>query len=351
MKPTRVNYVSDGSQLIYAFPFDYLRKKFITVTVNDVALTYGVDYTVNNKEVILTTAVTNNSVIVIERITTTDSLVGWHDATVLTARDLTVAEVQTLHLSEELHTYVKYNSITIDDNGNFDAHSKRIVNVKYPQDSTDAVNVQYVLDEDKKVIAKTKTLADNAEASAKRAKQSEDNAKLSEDNVDSTLDICRDIQEDVHATSSDAKAYNDNTKKLCDAVTKGANELLEKINKGRYKKVFTVADWKPVGNYFKLTVAKSEHNIDSEAYISGVYKTTDTAYVKYLCDTSALVDETVVVEADEAFDGFMFICGSISTESTGLMWLPINITATNVDITTDTGNLTATIQRVKGGNA
>lgn len=99
-----VIYEGNASQLVYAFPFDYLRKKFVKVEdiyTNITELTIGVDYTVEDKQVRLVKGIPLGHSVKIYRETTTAPLVEWQDASVLRSADLSLQEVQLLHLAEE----------------------------------------------------------------------------------------------------------------------------------------------------------------------------------------------------------------------------------------------------------
>jgi microcystin-dependent protein len=80
---------------------DYLRTTFMTLKIDGVPKVYGIDYTVNGQEMTIFVAPPDGSTIVIKRMTTTDRLVVWADASVLRASDMTLFEVQLLHLQEE----------------------------------------------------------------------------------------------------------------------------------------------------------------------------------------------------------------------------------------------------------
>ena len=104
---TQKTFYGDGTQKVFNFAMDYLRKPFITVKVNGGDQAYGVDYTVVDQEVHMTIPPEDGVKIVIQRKTTTDRLVVWADASVLRASDLTLFEVQLLHLQEETNDAVQ----------------------------------------------------------------------------------------------------------------------------------------------------------------------------------------------------------------------------------------------------
>ena len=100
---TSVTYKGNGTQKQFDFPFDYLRKAFVKVSVNN-AIVDG--YTIDNRSVIFNIAPASNDVIVIYRETPTDRLVAWRDASIIKATDMTVQQVQELHILEETRTDV-----------------------------------------------------------------------------------------------------------------------------------------------------------------------------------------------------------------------------------------------------
>lgn len=144
-----VIYEGNASQLVYAFPFDYLRKKFVKVEdiyTNSTELTMGVDYTVEGKQVRLVKGIPLGHSVKIYRETTTDPLVEWQDASVLRSADLSLQEVQLLHLAEETSDKVFDSGMsTAYDNPNcWDGQYKRIINALDPIEDGDVVTLRYI---------------------------------------------------------------------------------------------------------------------------------------------------------------------------------------------------------------
>lgn len=144
-----VIYEGNASQLIYAFPFDYLRKKFVKVEdiyTNITELTIGVDYTVEDKQVRLVKGIPLGHSVKIYRETTTAPLVEWQDASVLRSADLSLQEVQLLHLAEETADKVFDSGMsTAYDNPNcWDGQYKRIINALDPIEDGDVVTLRYI---------------------------------------------------------------------------------------------------------------------------------------------------------------------------------------------------------------
>lgn len=144
-----VIYEGNASQLVYAFPFDYLRKTFVKVEdiyTNITELTIGVDYTVEDKQVRLVKGIPLGHSVKIYRETTTAPLVEWQDASVLRSADLSLQEVQLLHLAEETADKVFDSGMsTAYDNPNcWDGQYKRIINALDPIEDGDVVTLRYI---------------------------------------------------------------------------------------------------------------------------------------------------------------------------------------------------------------
>lgn len=96
-----VTYTANGTQTVFSFPFDYLRKAFVYVETDGEPLEQGTDFSVYEKTVVFTTAPTAGTKLRIYRETETIPLVSWADASVLKAKDMTIQQVQVLHILEE----------------------------------------------------------------------------------------------------------------------------------------------------------------------------------------------------------------------------------------------------------
>ena len=190
---TSVTYKGTGSQTQYDFPFDYLRKSFIKVTIDDV-LQDTSDYNVDNRSILFNTAPAADSIIVIYRETDTERLVSWADASVLKASDMTISQVQQLHILEEGQDWSKLNSLYLDETDkSWEGNNHKIKNVSYPVNDDDVVTKGYMetvqggfvmtntalKDEATKQAGIATTKASEAAASASAAKTSETNAASS----------------------------------------------------------------------------------------------------------------------------------------------------------------------------
>lgn len=141
---TSITYTGTGSQKLFDIPFDYLRTSFVKTSVDDVLLTYGTDYVITNRQIEFIVAPSSGTVVVIYRETPTDRLVSWADASVLKASDMTINQVQQLHILEEQQDWTKTNSIVMEGTVGWNARFHRIINMGDPVKPQDAVTKNYI---------------------------------------------------------------------------------------------------------------------------------------------------------------------------------------------------------------
>lgn len=186
----RVEYeVTDGTQTTYTFPFSYLRKKFVMVSIlhsdaSETALEYGVDYTVNDLSVSLTTPAQIGEHIIIYRQTSTDKIVTWNDGSILLARDMNTEDAQMLHLQEEQQDYIRAHAIstkvTSDKEVLWDALNHRVVNVSDPKDPQDAVTKAYMENVQGGFVAANTKILNDAKATLSATQQIQSKAQTNE---------------------------------------------------------------------------------------------------------------------------------------------------------------------------
>lgn len=186
----RVEYeVTNGTQTTYTFPFSYLRKKFVMVSIlhsdgTETALEYGVDYTVNDLSVSLTTPAQVGEHLIIYRQTTTDKIITWNDGSILLARDMNTKDAQMLHLQEEQQDYITANAIstkvTSDKETVWDALNHRVINVSAPKEPQDAVTKHYMENVQGGFVSANTILVQEATKQASTAKTSATQASDSE---------------------------------------------------------------------------------------------------------------------------------------------------------------------------
>lgn len=174
-----VSFVGDGTTNKFYFGFDYINKQFIKVQVGEgEPLTYPNDYTVEDRYVILNDTPSTGLPIRVYRETTTERIVEWADGEFIKASQMTLENLQLLHLMEEAHDYPILNSLTnYPDGFNFNALGHRITNVKDPKDSSDVVTKHYMESVQNGFVQQNTALANTATEAAGKAKDSSDLAK------------------------------------------------------------------------------------------------------------------------------------------------------------------------------
>lgn len=161
----------------FAITFEYLARKFVTVTLigkDRKELVLNQDFRFTTKTQITTTrawtAADGYDSIEIRRYTSaTDRLVDFADGSILRAYDLNISQIQTLHVAEEARDLTA-DTIGVNNEGHLDARGRRIVNVANPVDDGDAVNLRSL-----------KVWNESALNSANKAKASEEEAKRQSD--------------------------------------------------------------------------------------------------------------------------------------------------------------------------
>lgn len=216
----RVEYeVTDGTQTTYTFPFSYLRKKFVMVSIlhsdaTETALEYGVDYTINDLSVSLTTPAQVGEHIIIYRQTSTDKIVTWNDGSILLARDMNTEDAQMLHLQEEQQDYIMAHAIstkvTSDKEVLWDALNHRVINVSEPKDPQDAVTKNYMETVQGGFVAANTILVQEATKQASAAKSSQEAAKTSETNA--------------HTSETNSEISHQNAKKWAESTDSPDNQ-------------------------------------------------------------------------------------------------------------------------------
>ena len=104
-------------ELTYNFPFDYLKKSFVKAkyieNIYDVSeiditeeLTYGSDYNIEEKQLILKDTTGAKKYIMIYRETSTTPIVDFSDSSMLTASNLNVSDLQKYMIIDELSDYL-----------------------------------------------------------------------------------------------------------------------------------------------------------------------------------------------------------------------------------------------------
>lgn len=137
---TSITYTANGSQTNFSVPFDYLRPSFVHVAIDDAEVSEG--FTISNRMVMFDSAPAKDSIVHIYRSTPTTRLVSWTDASILKAIDMTIAEVQQLHILEEGQDWSKNNSIALDaESDAWQGRNHRMTDIADPQNPQDVMTL------------------------------------------------------------------------------------------------------------------------------------------------------------------------------------------------------------------
>ena len=142
-----VSFVGDGSTNKFYFGFDYINKQFVKVQIGNEgqSLTYPSDYTVDDRSVVLKDTPAVGVAIRVYRETPSDRIVEWSDGAFIKASQMTLENLQQLHLIEEAQDYPILSSLSRYPDGiNFNALDSRITGVKDPIDPQDVVTKHYM---------------------------------------------------------------------------------------------------------------------------------------------------------------------------------------------------------------
>lgn len=210
---TVMTYPLNGSTVDFAVTFEYLARKFVTVTLlgtDRKELVLNQDYRFTSKNQITLTKAWGPSDgyenIEVRRFTSaTDRLVDFADGSILRAYDLNISQVQTLHVAEEARDLTA-DTIGVNNDGNLDARGRKIVNLGDGVSDGDAVTVRQQKGWAESALNqanRSKVEADKSEASALRAAASAAAAKVSENNS-KTSEINSKASEDASKVSEGA---------------------------------------------------------------------------------------------------------------------------------------------------
>ena len=178
-----VSFVGDGTTNKFYFGFDYINKQFVKVQIGNEgqSLTYPSDYTVDDRSVVLKDTPAVGVAIRVYRETSSDRIVEWADGAFIKASQMTLENLQQLHLIEEAQDYPILNSLSkYPDGVNFNALGSRVINVSDPKDPQDAVTKHYMESVQNGFVTANTILVQEATKQASAAKTSQEAAKTSE---------------------------------------------------------------------------------------------------------------------------------------------------------------------------
>lgn len=177
-----VSFVGDGTTNKFYFGFDYINKQFVKVQIGNEgqSLTYPSDYTVDDRSVVLKDTPAVGVAIRVYRETSSDRIVEWADGAFIKASQMTLENLQQLHLIEEAQDYPILNSLSkYPDGVNFNALGSRVINVSDPKDPQDAVTKHYMESVQNGFVTANTILVQEATKQANAAKAFQESAKAS----------------------------------------------------------------------------------------------------------------------------------------------------------------------------
>ena len=219
---TSITYTADGSQTNFSIPFDYLRPSFVHVFVNDAEVSEG--FTISNRMVMFDSAPAKDAVVHIYRNTPTTRLVSWADASILKAIDMTIAEVQQLHILEEASDWSKTNSIVLDEeSGVWQGRKCRVSNVADPTEAQDVVTKNYLENTEDSFVQRMNAIKTQTEQFANTAGNSKDSAyksaqsaSVSAASAAESAKLAEGYKNIAETAKSDASLYAANAKTSAD---------------------------------------------------------------------------------------------------------------------------------------
>lgn len=207
-------------------------------------LTQGTDYTVTDR--VVTLAAPTGLKIKIYRQTATKPLVGWADASVLRAADMTVQSTQLLHLAEETSDLAQEGGLSKDGTDNiWDARYNKIKNLLDPTEPGDAVNLNYITKNQDSLLTQLRNTG-AAQNSAIVSTGDTQNARLTStgDTQNTRLNTTGDTQD---------KRLNDLGQKYVDLMTTLKNTATTKAteagNSAELSKKWAMSEESPNGEY------------------------------------------------------------------------------------------------------
>lgn len=268
---TVMTYPLNGSTVDFNIPFEYLARKFVTITLigtDRKVLVLNQDYRFSTKTTITLMKAWGPAdgydTIEVRRYTSaTDRLVDFADGSILRAYDLNIAQVQTLHVAEEARDLTA-DTIGVNNEGNLDARGRRIVNVGDAVADYDAINLHMMKTWNTSALnsanaaaasqAAAKTSENNSKTSENNAKTSENNSKTSENNAYQWAQRA----EDSPVQSSEFSAYHYSRKSAKSAAAASTSEGNASVSERNAKTSETNAKTSETNSAASAQTAKDE---------------------------------------------------------------------------------------------
>ena len=295
-----------GGASTYSFPFDYLSKQFVKVTViaadgtTTTDKVYNVDYSVEDKTVTFkTTAPLATEKVKIYRETSTTKMVSFVDASILRAKDLNTLDYQVLHLMEEEQDYIDLNAMSFDTQFNaWNAKSFRIENVADPVADQDIVPYGFVKGIKESALASenaalasenaAKASENAAKASENAAKASENAASTSATNASSSASSAASSASDANTAKVAAQAVLTATETARDAANSARNDAQTAANNASTSQSAASSSAVAAATY-ATNAATSETNAATSATSAGASQVIVKGYMDQLAASALSV--------------------------------------------------------------
>ena len=229
MASTIIIYEGDGTTVDFTVPFDYLKKTFVRVTLDNADLKGGdygdtsVDYYfLDDTTVRLKTAPASGSELTIRRYTSaTDRVVTFKDASILKATDLDTSQLQAFHIAEEARDIIN-DALVKDRDGNWDAKGNRIVNVGDPVDENDAMTYGFYLKDKENV----KDLVEEAEGYRDQALQYRNEAETIKGDTQTIKDETNQIKTETEGIRDATQQIKEETQQIKEDAVEETSDLV-----------------------------------------------------------------------------------------------------------------------------
>lgn len=317
-----VSFVGDGTTNKFYFGFDYINKQFVKVQIGNEgqSLTYPSDYTVDDRSVVLKDTPAVGVAIRVYRETSSDRIVEWADGAFIKASQMTLENLQQLHLIEEAQDYPILNSLSkYPDGVHFNALDSRVVNVSDPQDAQDVVTKNYmenvqgsfvtantkILNEAKDTLSATKQTQSKAQANENLSKawavstESPDGAEDTQSSTGKTQSsrtwALLAIQSEQNAKTSETNAKASETKAKTSETNAKTSETNAKDSETKAKTSETNAKASETNAQTSASAAKtSETNAKTSETNAGTYagNAQTSANAAKVSETNAKTSET-----------------------------------------------------------
>ena len=233
MASTIIIYEGDGTTVDFTVPFDYLKKTFVKVILDNADLKGGdygdtsVDYYfLDDTTVRLKTAPASGSELIIRRYTSaTDRVVTFKDASILKATDLDTSQLQAFHIAEEARDIIN-DALVKDRDGNWDAKGNRIVNVGDPVDENDAMTYGFYLKDKENV----KDLVEEAEGYRDQALQYRNEAETIKGDTQTIKDETNQIKTDTQQIKTETEGIRDATQQIKEETQQIKEDAVEETS-------------------------------------------------------------------------------------------------------------------------